>query len=104
VRENKPTIRYDREELIAVLREAGLGAHDLTTALDEYEAHRILGKDAACQSVVYHGPGHQSSTYCQAVGGRHDETEDGKVLHAARLPSGGFAEWTDDEPYDRNHW
>lgn len=105
MRENKSTIRYDREELtVTLINYLGMNRAAAEFALNGYEDSRREGKDKACQSKVWHGPGHQSSTFCEARGGLHDETKDGKVLHMASLPSGGWAEWTDDDPYDRGGW
>lgn len=111
-KKNPVHIRYDRETLLSVLllsNVPGLSEDAAKRITDEYERVRSAGGDKACQSKVWHGPGHQSSTYCEARGGRHDisdgrnftEFPAGAAIHAARLPSGGWAEWTDDDPYDR---
>lgn len=89
---NRVHVRYDRAELEAVFTEDGtVGPKRLAALLDEYERVRAEGKDRPCQSEVYHGPGHQSATYCQATGD-HER-------HEALLPSGGYADWSDDDPY-----
>jgi hypothetical protein len=110
-RERKPNearVRYDRDELIEVLTEQGMLAGYAEAAANLYERRRAAGKDMPCQSVVHHGPGHQGTTYCQVQGGDagHDHlNEDGHYdpaappTHYARLPSGGTAEWTDDNPF-----
>lgn len=95
---NLPRIRYDRDELRAVLMRNGVS--NASYLLDVYEHQRVEGKDLPCQSIVHHGPGHQSTTYCQVRGGTdgHDK-RDGALLHYADLPSGGYAEWTDDNTF-----
>lgn len=112
MRENTARIRYDREHLASVLSvRLHLPSSTVAAALTRYEQERTVGKDAPCQSVVWHGPGHQSSTHCQATGGEsgHDHIgPDGyysptaPAQHVADLPSGGTAEWTDDDPYVRD--
>lgn len=93
-RVNKPRIRYDREEMIELLsRRTSHTVLRVMAIVDEYEKTRAEGKDKPCQSRVWHGPGHQSSTFCQQRG-EHDE-------HYAQLLSGGYAEWTDKDPYYR---
>lgn len=89
MRSNRVRIRYDRDELLEVLGET------FASALDEYEKRRAEGRDKPCQSEVWHGPGHQSSTFCE-LRGPH-------TGHFADLPSGGFAEWTDKDPYARDY-
>jgi putative hemolysin len=103
-RPNKPKIRYDRADLIEILGEmTDVNRRHRERIADAYEHHRATGADAPCQAIVYHGPGHQSSTYCQVRGGpdHHDRNSAYKVVHYADLPSGGYAEWTDDDPYAR---
>lgn len=51
-----------------------------------------------CEAVIWHGPGHQSKTKCEAWSLQHD-TEDGKKVHFATPPSNGYYEWTDDENF-----
>lgn len=47
--------------------------------------------DAGCHSVLFHGPGHQSTTRCELTG-QHD-------LHSAVLPDRRYAEWEGDEAF-----
>lgn len=91
---NPVKVRYDRAALEDILIEDGtIGPKRAAAILDAYERSRAEGQDKPCQSLVFHGPGHQSSTYCQSRG-EHSQ-------HYADLPSGGYAEWTDDDPYLR---
>jgi hypothetical protein len=105
---NEAPIRYDREDMQALLVATGMIPEAAGVALDVYEAQRAAGPDMPCQSVVHHGPGHQGNTYCQLVGGDkgHDHIgADGRYdpeappRHYARLDSGDIAEWTDDNPF-----
>lgn len=111
---NTARIRYDRTSLIAVLSlGTSLSEQDITKIADTYEAMRVNGKDKPCQSKVWHGPGHQSSTFCGMRGGEtgHDISNGrnfdgipaGVTVHYAILPNGGEAEWTDADPYDRGY-
>lgn len=114
-RPNTARIRYDRDALHAVITDwLDISDEGVNLILDDYEKIRTGGSDSACQSKVHHGPGHQSSTYCQNVGGpEHHDVSDGSsyyngtpsgtIIHSASLPSGGYAEWTDDDPYTRGY-
>lgn len=97
---NPARIHYDRVEMHALLVHTGMVPQAADVALDVYERRRAEGADMPCQAEVHHGPGHQSSTYCQVRGGSkgHDKGPKGWI-HYADLPSGGHAEWTDDDPY-----
>lgn len=59
-------------------------------SMAEYHARRCdceLVKDEGCHAVIYHGPGHQSSTRCRVKGEHIHEAVYGEFSQ--------FAEWTD---------
>jgi hypothetical protein len=113
--ENTANIRYDRADMAAILTEFHVaGPVGRALILDAYETKRTEGKDQPCQATVFHGPGHQSSTFCQGVGGEagHDTVTagdfdpsrpEGALVHHAVLPSGGYTEWVDSDPYAQEY-
>ena len=102
-RERRPNlvrVRFDAGELKEEMLAVGIHPDDADKVLLRYYARRANGRDKPCQSEVHHGPGHQSSTYCEITGGptQHDDT-DGVLTHAA-----GNMEWTDERPYSDEGW
>lgn len=103
-KENTATIRYDRDDLIAVMQEAGSNYAEYVA--DQYEKRRAEGKDKPCQVRLWHGPGHQSSTFCE-VRGRHEKNTD----HAwnkhwpenAEIHFVGNTEFIEADPYAREY-
>lgn len=107
-RENPARIRYDRDELEAVLRNHVSGISDarVGSLLSDYESRRAMGKDKPCQVRLWHGPGHQSSSFCE-VRGNHEKNTD----HAwnkywpedAEIHYVGNTEFIEADPYARDY-
>lgn len=47
-----------------------------------------------CTSMLWHGPGHQSHTYCRHKIANHPTTRRGSRLHSTTYHGDIFAEWT----------
>lgn len=63
------------------------GGKDICVTCETKRRRRQRGE---CVAVLFHGPGHQSHTYCEA--GRHHQKHAGKQVHCAEY-SGGLARW-----------
>lgn len=76
MREKKPntaTIRWDADTMRNLLEQNGLAPIVANALVEAYEAKREAGPDKACQAIIYHGPGHQSWSYCEAQGNHYGE-------------------------------
>jgi|SRR6185503_4951501 len=76
--------------------------------------HRWQRERGGCTAELHHGPGHQSTTYCEVQSGKHRK-EGGRIVHSARYNSGemvwhgrhgctGYFDEPTDDPKSGERW